>query len=84
MGKLLAMASSPPVNPLRKFLEAREIPAGVFAEQCGLSASYFSRLLSGDREADSSLLAVFEAETNGAVTPNEWVRWWIATTEDAA
>lgn len=73
-----------PTNPLRKYLDANSIAAVAFAERCGLSQSYFSRLLSGEREADSSLLAVFECETNGAVTPNEWVRWWIAAKEDAA
>lgn len=64
------------VNPLRAHLEAISETETAFAARAGLSQSFLSRLISGEREADASLLARFEDVSGGAVTPSAWVRWW--------
>ena len=64
------------LNPLRSYLTRSNIKASAFAGRIGVSRSYLSRLLSGDRKADASLLSAITAETGGIVTADEWVRWW--------
>lgn len=63
-------------NPLRTYLTERNILAGDAAEKIGVSASFLSRLMAGEREADATFLAEVQAFTRGAVRPDDWVRWW--------
>lgn len=63
-------------NPLREFLDASGETAMAFAERLSISSSFLSRLMSGEREADASLMASISAATANAVTPDNWVKWW--------
>jgi transcriptional regulator with XRE-family HTH domain len=65
-------------NPLSAWLDVREETASAFAEKIGVSRSYLSRLITGEREADATILASIEEATGGKVKPNDWVRWWRA------
>jgi DNA-binding transcriptional regulator YdaS (Cro superfamily) len=70
------------MNPLRLHLAHTGETATAFAERIDLSPSYLSRLMSGEREADASVIAAIMIATDGAVTPDAWVSWWQA--RDAA
>lgn len=63
-------------NPLLAYLESESSTAASFAERIGVSRSYLSRLLSGEREADATILAAIQRESGGAVTPTAWVNWF--------
>ena len=63
-------------NPLREFLDARGETATAFAERLSISSSFLSRLMSGEREADASLIAAISAATGNEVSPDKWVAWW--------
>lgn len=71
-------------NPLRSYLDGEDVTGVSFAERIGVSPSYLSRLISGEREADASLLAAIQRETGGRVTPDAWVNWYAETTGQAA
>jgi DNA-binding transcriptional regulator YdaS (Cro superfamily) len=66
------------MNPLRTHLRRTGETATAFAERIAMSPSYLSRLMSGDREADATVLASILAATEGAVTPDAWVEWWLS------
>jgi transcriptional regulator with XRE-family HTH domain len=63
-------------NPLRSYLDREDVTAASFAERISVSPSFLSRLMSGEREADASLLAAIRQETGGSVTPDAWVAWY--------
>lgn len=63
-------------NPLQAYMTLTDTTGTAMAERLGISPSFLSRLLSGDREADATLLANIERVSDGAVTPDQWVRWW--------
>lgn len=63
-------------NPLRAYLTLKGMTGTAFAELVDLSPGFLSRLMSGEREADATILAKIEAATNGEVTPDLWVKWW--------
>ncbi|NBW22723.1 MAG: XRE family transcriptional regulator, partial [Caulobacteraceae bacterium] len=63
-------------NPLKSYLSARGITAVAFAERIDVSPAYLSRLMSGEREADATFLGKVFRETDGVVTPTEWVGWF--------
>jgi DNA-binding transcriptional regulator YdaS (Cro superfamily) len=65
-------------NPLSAYLGVTGEKATAFAERVGVSRSYLSRLMAGEREADATFLADLEEATGGKVKPNEWVKWWRA------
>jgi transcriptional regulator with XRE-family HTH domain len=72
------------MNPLRSYLDDLGIAERAFAEQIGISPSYLSRLLSGEREADVSFLAAVQRETKGRVSADTWVEWWRALGKQVA
>lgn len=63
-------------NPLKAYLALHGTTSTAFAKQIGVSQSFLSRLMTGEREADASLLAAIDKETSGAVSPDKWVKWW--------
>jgi len=64
------------MNPLRTHLAHTGETAAAFAERIGISPSYLSRLMSGEREADVSVLVQIEEATDGAVSTGDWASWW--------
>lgn len=69
------------INPLRQYLEAAGETAAAFSERLPISSSYLSRLMSGEREADASLMAAIQKATANKVTPDQWVSWWVSQGE---
>jgi transcriptional regulator with XRE-family HTH domain len=63
-------------NPLKAYLALNDITAAKFAQKIKVSPSYLSRLMAGEREADTSTLDRIERETGGKVRPDMWIRWW--------
>lgn len=71
-------------NPLSAYLTAENIKAAAFADRLGVSRSFLSRLLSGEREADSTILASIQRETGNRVTATNWVNWYARLRGEAA
>lgn len=63
-------------NPLKAFLALNDSTAADFAKRLGVSRSYLSRLMAGEREADATVLEAIRRESGGMVTPDLWVKWW--------
>jgi DNA-binding transcriptional regulator YdaS (Cro superfamily) len=53
---------------LNDYLSDKKIRQAVFARQIGVSDTYLSRILSGERGASIRVAALIEAETGGLVT----------------
>ena len=66
-------------NPLRAFLTLNNTTASAFAQKIDVSPSFLSRLMTGEREADATILGKIEKGTGGKVRPDMWVRWWRGT-----
>lgn len=73
-------------NPLRAYLDEVGETAAAFAARIEVSPSFLSRLISGEREADATILSAIGEATGGRVPPNAWVAWWdvVQTSSDAA
>lgn len=71
-------------NPLKAYLALNNSTAAQFAEQIGVSPSYLSRLIAGEREADATLLGKIERVSGGQVRPDMWVAWWRRATKERA
>lgn len=65
-------------NPLREYLTSRGETAAAFAAKLEVSPSYLSRIISGEREADASLIAAISRSTDGEVRPDQWIAWWAS------
>lgn len=71
-------------NPLKAYLTLTGTTGTAFAEQLGVSPGFLSRLMSGEREADASMLAAIQSATGGQVTPDMWVKWWRKASRERA
>lgn len=71
-------------NPLKAYMTLTNTTGTAMAERLGISPGYLSRLVSGEREADATLLATIEKGTDGQVTPDAWVRWWRKASREKA
>jgi transcriptional regulator with XRE-family HTH domain len=58
---------------LSDFLAQHEIPDAVFAERIGVTRQSLHRYKSGDRRPEWDVLERIVRETNGAVTPNDFI-----------
>ena len=58
---------------LSDFLNNNDIDAASFAESLGVTREAVRLWLSGDRTPRPALMRKFIAETNGAVTPNDFL-----------
>ncbi len=59
---------------LDEWLKTNNLTAAAFAAMSGLSQATISRTINGKRRPDWSTLDAITAATDGAVTPNDFVR----------
>jgi transcriptional regulator with XRE-family HTH domain len=71
-------------NPLKAYLALNDITATEFAKKINVSPSFLSRLMTGEREADTSTLDRIERETGGKVRPDLWIGWWRKSAKERA
>lgn len=64
------------MNPLRTYLDASGETAAAFARRLGVSPSYLSRILTGERQTDATLIAAICRATDYQIRPDQWIAWW--------
>lgn len=62
------------MNPLKSYLARAGIAGSAFAKTIGVSPSFLSRIMAGEREADATLIAAIARHS--PVTADQWVQWW--------